>query len=330
MLRSRILGTGKAVPAKTLTNLDLEKMVETSDQWIVDRSGIRERRILEDGRTTSDLAAEAGKAALESAEVRAADLDGIVVATITPDAPLPACAVMVQRKLGAVGCAAMDTAAACAGFIYGLAIGDAFVKSGSMKKVLVVGVEVLSRVVDWTDRNTCVLFGDGAGAVVLGPERISDGTGRGILSTHLYADGNQAELLNIPAGGITIPSSHASIDARQHYIRMAGKQVFAHAVKNISRSALVALEANGKKPEEVDLVVAHQANLRILEAVAEKTRLPLSKFFLNIHKYGNTSSASIPIALDEAVREGRVKANDLVLFGALGAGFSWGSALVRW
>ncbi len=324
-MRTRILGTGKAVPGKVLTNADLEKIVDTSDQWIVERTGIRERRILEEGRTTSDLAAEAGRAALDAAQVPASSLDAIILCTISPDMPLPACAVTVQQKLGA-SCASWDMAAACAGFVYGLSVADALIKTGAMKRILLVGVEVLSRWVDWTDRNTCVLFGDGAGAVVLGGTE----TEHGVLSTHIYADGSQMPLLNIPGGGIATPASHASVDARQHYIKMSGKGVFAHAVRNISRASMEALEKNGVTAEQVDWVIAHQANLRILEGVADKTKVPLAKFYLNIHKYGNTSSASIPIALDEAVRDGSVKPGQLLLFSALGAGFSWGSALVRW
>ena len=332
MLRSRILGTGKSLPERVMTNADIAKLVDTSDEWVVARSGIRERRILEPGRTTSDLAAEAGARALQAADVPASALDAIVVCTFTPDSPLPACAVTVQKKLGA-SCAAFDVVAACAGFIYGLSVGDAYIRSGMMKRVLVIGAEVLSHVTDWSDRNTCVLFGDGAGAVELGASEESAparGDPRGILSTHIFADGSQAELLNIPAGGVSRPTSPATLEAHEQYIKMQGKSVFVHAVRNISRAALLALSANGKTAADVDLVVAHQANLRILEAVAEKTQLPLSKFFLNIAKYGNTSSASIPIALDEAVREGRVKDGDLLLFGALGGGFAWGSALVRW
>jgi 3-oxoacyl-[acyl-carrier-protein] synthase-3 len=324
-MRTRILGTGKAVPEKVLTNADLEKMVDTNDQWIVERTGIRERRILEEGRTTSDLAAEAGKAALAAAEIPASQLDAIICCTISPDMPLPACAVTVQQKLGAT-CAAFDMAAACAGFVYGLAVADGLMRTGSFKKILVIGVEVLSKVVDWTDRNTCILFGDGAGAVVVGA---SEGE-RGILSTHIYADGAQMPLLNIPGGGVSCPASVKSVESKQHLVKMNGKGVFVHAVRNISKASMVALETNGMTADDVDLVVAHQANLRILEGVAEKTKLPLSKFYLNIHKYGNTSSASIPIALDEAVREGKVKPNDILLMSALGAGLSWGSALVRW
>jgi 3-oxoacyl-[acyl-carrier-protein] synthase-3 len=329
MRRTRILGTGKAVPSKVVTNADLEKVVDTSDQWIVERSGIRERRFLEEGRTTSDLAAEAARAALAAAEVEPAELDAIIVCTITPDLPLPACAVAVQQKIGA-RCAAFDLAAACAGFVYGLAVADGLCATGRYRRVLVIGVEILSRVMDMQDRNTCVLFGDGAGAVVVGPSDPVNETDRGILSTHLYADGAQQPLLNIPAGGVSCPTTPETLAARQQYIKMQGRAVFAHAVKNISRASQVALEANGVTIDQIDWVIAHQANLRILEGVADKTKVPIAKFYLNIHKYGNTSSASIPIALDEAVRDGSVKPGQLLLFSALGAGFSWGSALVRW
>ncbi len=321
---SRILGTGKGIPGQVLTNFDLEKRVDTSDTWIVERTGIRERRILEEGRTTSDLAAEAGRAALEAAGLPASRLDAIIVCTVTPDVPMPACAVTVQQKLGA-NCAAWDMAAACAGFIYGLSVGDALLRAGNFRHILLIGVEVLSRAVDWSDRNTCILFGDGAGAVVLGA---SDQPG--ILSTHLYADGAQAGLLSIPGGGVICPATAASVASRQHFIKMNGKGVFLHAVRNIARASLDALAHNRLTPDQIDWVVAHQANLRILEGVAEKTKLPLSKFYLNIHKYGNTSSASIPIALDEAVRDGSIKPGQRLLLAALGAGFSWGSALVQW
>jgi 3-oxoacyl-[acyl-carrier-protein] synthase-3 len=325
MLRTRIAGTGKAVPGKVLTNDDLSKMVETSDEWIRERTGIRERRILEEGRSTSDLCAEAAKQACASAEIDPSELDCIVVGTISPDMPMPAVAVTVQQKIGARACAAFDLSAACAGFIYGISVADAFVKIGQFKKVLVIGVEVLSRLVDWTDRNTCVLFGDGAGAVVLVPS--SDE--RGILSTHLYADGTGVPFLNIPGGGSAEPPSEKTVRDKRHVVKMNGKPIFTNAVKNISAASKTALEANGKTPADVDWVVPHQANLRILEGVAERTGIPLSKFYLNIQKYGNTSSASIPIALDEAVREGKIKPNDLILMSALGAGLSWGSALVR-
>jgi 3-oxoacyl-[acyl-carrier-protein] synthase III len=325
-MRTRIAGTGKAVPSKVLTNDDLSKMVETTDEWITARTGIRERRILEEGRSTSDLAAEAARAACRTASVDPKDVDCIICATVTPDMPMPAVAVTVQQKIGAA-CPAFDISAACAGFIYGMAIGDAFVRNGQFKRVLVIGVEILSRLVDWTDRNTCVLFGDGAGAALLVPSPPDDE--RGILSTHLYADGAGVKWLNIPGGGTVEPACARTVGDKRHYVKMEGKPIFTNAVKNISRASQIALEANGVTPEQVDHVVAHQANLRILEAVAERTGLPLSKFYLNIHKYGNTSSASIPIALDEAVAEGRIKAGELVLMAALGAGLSWGSALVR-
>jgi len=329
MLRSRIAGTGRATPDKVLTNDDLSKMVATSDEWIAERTGIRERRILEEGRSTSDLAALAGKRACETAEISPGEIDCISVATISPDMPMPAVAVTVQQKIGAGTCAAFDISAACAGFIYGMSVADAFIKNRQFKKVLVIGVEILSRVVDWTDRNTCVLFGDGAGAAVLVSHEAKDADDRGIISTHLYADGAGMPFLNIPGGGSAEPTSAKTVEAKRHYVKMQGKPVFTHAVKNISSAALTALEANGKTPADVDWVVAHQANLRILEAVAQRCELPMDKFYLNIHKYGNTSSASIPIALDEAMREGKVKQGDLVLMAALGAGLSWGSALVR-
>jgi 3-oxoacyl-[acyl-carrier-protein] synthase III len=328
MLRARIAGTGRATPDKVLTNDDLSKMVATSDEWIRQMTGIGERRILEEGRSTSDLASEAGKRACETAEIDPREVDCIIVATISPDMPMPAVAVTVQQKLGITHqCPAFDISAACAGFIYGMSIADSFIKSRQFKRVLVIGVEILSRVVDWTDRNTCVLFGDGAGAALLVPHEGKDD--RGILSTHIFADGSGMPFLNIPGGGSMEPTSAKTVDAKRHYVKMQGKPVFTHAVKNISAAAEAALAANGKTPADVDMVVAHQANIRILQGVAERCGLPLDKFYLNIHKYGNTSSASIPIALDEAAREGKVKPGDLLLMAALGAGLSWGSALVR-
>ena len=327
MLRARIAGTGRATPEKVLTNDDLAKMVATSDEWINERTGIRQRRILEEGRTTSDLASEAGRRACETAEIDPKEVDCIIVATISPDMPMPAVAVTVQQKLGITGqCPSFDISAACAGFIYGMSVADSFIKCGQFKRVLVIGVEILSRLVDWTDRNTCVLFGDGAGAALLVPH---EGDDRGILSTHLFADGAGVPFLNIPGGGSADPTSAKTVEAKRHYVKMQGKPVFTHAVKKISEASLTALEHNKLLPEEVDCVVAHQANLRILEGVAERCKLPLSKFYLNIHKYGNTSSASIPIALDEAVREGRIKPGDMLLLAALGAGLSWGSAVVK-
>ncbi len=327
-ISARILGTGRALPDRVLTNDDLSKKVETSDAWINERTGIRERRILEEGLSTSDLAARAGLAAAQAAEIDPSQIDCIIVATVTPDQPMPAVAVTVQQKLGIkTNVPAFDISAACAGFLYGLSVADAFVRGGNFKRVLVVGVEILSRIVDWTDRNTCVLFGDGAGAAIIGP---AQGDERGIISTHLFADGSQAGALNIPAGGSIEPTTSASVEARHHFVKMNGKVIFTHAVKNLSRAAQIALEHNHLQPSDISWVVAHQANLRILEAVSARVGIPLERFYLNIQKYGNTSSASIPIALDEAVRSGKIKRGDRLLLAALGAGLSWGSAVVRY
>jgi 3-oxoacyl-[acyl-carrier-protein] synthase-3 len=327
MRRTRILGTGRGVPTRVVTNDELAGLVETNDAWITERTGIKERRLIEDGRVTSDLATEAARNACEAAEIAPSSLDCIILATVTPDMPMPATAVYVQQKLGLHGVPSFDLSAACAGFIYGLSIGDAFIKSGQFNRVCVIGVEVLSRILDWSDRNTCVLFGDGAGAVILGP---SDDPDRGILSTHIYSDGAGAQNLLIPGGGTLHPTTAQTVADKLHHVKMNGREIFKHAVKNISSASMAALEANGMKAEDVDLVVAHQANLRIIEGVAERCKLPLSKFHLNIHRYGNTSSASVPIALDEAVREGKVKPGMRLLFSALGAGLSWGSAMIRW
>jgi 3-oxoacyl-[acyl-carrier-protein] synthase III len=322
---SRILGTGRYAPERVLTNRDLEHMVDTSDEWIVERTGIRERHIAAEGEASSDMAAEAARRALEAAGVRAEELDLIIVATVTPDMPLPATAVFVQQKIGArADCPAFDIAAACAGFLYGTSIADRYIAGGA-KRVLVVGVELLSRVLNWKDRTTCVLFGDGSGAAVIGP---SDGE-RGILSTHLFADGAQANALCIPGGGSRNPATQLSVEAGLHYVHMAGQDVFKYAVRALSSASVTALEHNGVSRDEITWVVPHQANLRIIEAVSKRVGIPMERFVLNIARYGNTSSASIPIAFDEAVRAGTIRPGDLVLMCALGAGFAWGSALVR-
>ncbi|HEY6000066.1 MAG TPA: beta-ketoacyl-ACP synthase III [bacterium] len=325
-LRSRIVGTGSYLPEKVLTNRDLERIVETSDEWIVTRTGIRERRVAAPHEATSDLAYQAALRALEAAGLRARDLDLIVVATLTPDAPLPATAVYLQHRLGAKKAAAFDIAAACTGFIYGLAVVDGLVRTGVAKNCLLVGAEVLSRVMNWEDRGTCIIFGDGAGAAVLVPSH-----GRsGLLSTHLYADGGQADLLCIPGGGSRIPASREAIEQKLHCVHMKGNETFKLAVKGMAQAAEAALEANGVGAADIALLVPHQANIRIIEATAQRLHLPLSRVFVNIDRYGNTSGATIPIALDEAVREGRAAAGDLVLLDAFGAGFTWGSALIRW
>jgi 3-oxoacyl-[acyl-carrier-protein] synthase-3 len=310
-----------------LSNHDLEGMVDTSDAWIVERTGIRERRIAATGEASSDMAAEAARRALEMAGIEATDIDLIVVATVTPDKPLPATAVYVQQKIGARNdCPAFDIAAACAGFIYGLSIADRFVGSGGARHVLVIGVELLSRVLNWKDRTTCVLFGDGAGAAVVSR---AEGDGRGIFSTHLYADGTQANSLQIPAGGSHMPASQLTIDEGRHFVHMAGQDVFKYAVRALASASVTALEQNGFAREDIQWVVPHQANMRILDAVAKRVGIGLERFVLNLEKYGNTSSASIPIALDEARRAGTIHDGDHVLMCALGGGFAWGSALVR-
>jgi 3-oxoacyl-[acyl-carrier-protein] synthase-3 len=327
-----VLGTGSAVPDRTISNDDLSKMVETSDEWIRERTGIRARRVVERGQAASDLATAAGQRACEAAGISPRDIDCVICATISADMPLPSCAVFVQRKLGAApGCPAFDLAAACGGFLYGLSVAEGLLRSRMYKRILLVGVEVLSGYVDWRDRNTCVLFGDGAGAAVLGlADDAQQAAGRGVLSVHLYADGSQADSLRIPGGGSLHPTSAETLQTGMHHIQMNGRAIFSHAVRNLSSACQAALQKQGLAPSDIDLVVAHQANLRILEAVAERIGLSMERFFINIDRYGNTSSASVPIALDEAVRAGKVKPGDKLLLCALGAGLAWGAACIRW
>ena len=324
-MKACIAGTGSYAPAKVVTNADLERMVATSDEWIRERTGIRDRRIAATGEACSDLAVQAGKRALTAAGLAATDLDMILVATCTGDYPLPATACLVQHQLGATKAAACDLSAACCGFVYALSVADAYVKSG-MRHVLVIGSEVMSALTDWTDRNTCVLFGDGAGAVVVSA---SDGE-QGILSTHLRSDGTLCELIMVPGGGSRTPPSEKVIAERLQYIKMKGNETFKMAVRTLEEIARTTLSANGLRVEDLDLYVPHQANVRILKAVMERLGLPREKVLLNLDRYGNTSAASIPIALDEAVREGRIKDGSLVMLGAFGAGLTWASAVIRW
>lgn len=324
-MKARIAGTGSYAPTKVLTNADLERMVATSDEWIRERTGIRERRIAATGEACSDLAVQAGKRALAAAGVAATDLDMILVATCTGDFPLPATACLVQHQLGATKAGACDLSAACCGFVYALSVADAYIKTG-MRHVLVIGSEVMSAITDWTDRNTCVLFGDGAGAVVLGA---SDDE-RGILSTDLRSDGTLCELIMVPGGGSRTPPSEKVITERLHYIKMKGNETFKVAVRTLEEIARATLSANHVRVEDLDLYVPHQANVRILKAVMERLGLPMEKVLLNLDRYGNTSAASIPIALDEAVREGRIEEGSLVMLGAFGAGLTWASAMIRW
>ena len=323
---SRILGTGAYAPERVLSNHDLEKLVDTSDQWITERTGIKQRHIAREDETASDMAVVAARRALEMAGLAATDLDMIIVGTISGDLPMPACAVFVQRKLGAGPIPSFDVSAACAGFLYSMSIADQFIRSGLHKHILIVGVELLSRVIDWQDRTTCVLFGDGAGAAVLGP---AVGDGRGVLSTKLYTDANLADSLCIPAGGSKEPITEESLKARRDKVHMVGGDIFKVAVKNLSSASRSALVDAKMDADSVRWVVPHQANLRIISQVALRLDIPMERFVLNIDRYGNTSSASIPLALDEGFRDGRIKPGDTVLMCALGAGISWGSALVR-
>jgi 3-oxoacyl-[acyl-carrier-protein] synthase-3 len=326
MIHSRIIGTGSYAPKKVLTNHDLEKMVETSDSWIVERTGIKERRVCERGQTTSDLAYEASLRAIKDADISAQDLDLIIVATLTPDTAMPSMGCVLQAKLHAKKAAAFDVYAACSGFLYGLSIADAFIRSGMHQTILVIGAEALSRFTDWEDRTTCVLFGDGAGAVVV--QRHAGK--RGILSTHLHSDGTFGDLLHIPAGGAAHPPTHETVDRRQHYIKMKGNETFKVAVRALEDVVQEALDHNKIKAEEIDLLVPHQANLRIIQAMAKRLNMPMDKVVLTIHKYGNTSAASIPMALDEAVRRGKIEEGNLILLEAFGGGLTWASALIRW
>jgi 3-oxoacyl-[acyl-carrier-protein] synthase III len=327
--QSRIVGTGRSVPPKVLTNEDLARMVDTSDAWIVERTGIRERHILDPSLAASDLATDAGRRACARAGVSPSVVDCIIVGTVTGDCPFPATATFVQKKLGApAGGCAFDLSAACAGFLYGVSIADAFIRIGQFKNVLVIGVEVLSRIIDWTDRSTCVLFGDAAGAVLMtGGDDNSPGR---VLSTHLFADGGLAEILWQPVGGSREPTTAEALGARRQFVQMNGREVYRHAVKNMATGARLALEANGFKADDVAWVIAHQANLRILEGVSERVGIPMNRFFTNVDRYGNTSSASVPTALDEAIEQGKLKTGDLLLFAALGGGLAWASAAVRW
>lgn len=328
---SRILGTGHYLPPIVRTNFDLEKMVETSDAWIIERTGIKERRIAPDGIVTSDMATAAAKQALEAAELSPTDLDMILVGTVTPDMPMPATAVFVQQKLGAGTCPSMDLSAACAGFIFGMSIADQFIRSGTMKNVLVVGVELLSRVIDWEDRTTCVLFGDGAGAVVLGPANGASigGKPRGILSTKVQSDGALAQSLMIPGGGSVQPQSVEVIEQKRHKVHMKGQDIFKVAVKNLYSATKEALDMTGMTADEVDWICPHQANLRIIDFAATRLGVAKEKVLVNIDRVGNTSSASIPILLDESLRSGKVRTGDTIAMCALGAGISWGGAIVR-
>lgn len=327
LLRSRITGTGSALPDTILTNADLEKMVDTNDEWIASRTGIRQRRIAGEGEFTSTFAVAASQRALEMAGVTADQIDLIILGTITPDFPFPATACIVQREIGASNAVAFDISAACSGFIYGLSIADKYVRTGAAKKVLVIGAEILSRIIDWTDRNTCILFGDGAGAAVV--EACEGDTG--ILSSHIFSNGTYWDMLYQPGCGSRNPASISrTIDDQLYFLKMEGNDVFKHAVRCMDEAATTALNANSMTPADISLFIPHQANRRIIDATARRLGLPPEKVFVNLDLYGNTSAASIPIALDEANRDNRMQHGDIVLLDAFGGGFTYGSVLMRW
>ncbi|MHB8904340.1 MAG: beta-ketoacyl-ACP synthase III [Patescibacteria group bacterium] len=327
MIYSKVVGIGSFVPGRVLANDELCNIVDTSDEWIVSRTGIKERRIAEEGLTTSDIAAAAAKKAIKLSGLNAEDIELILVGTITPDMIFPSTSCIVQEKLGLKNAAAFDISAGCSGFIYSLSVADSFIKSGKYKNVLVIGADLLSRITDYTDRSTCVLFGDGGGAVVLSAN--TENT-RGILSTHMHSEGGHDNILMLKAGGTLMPASTESVNNREHYIKMKGSELFRYAVNYLKAVAEEAIEFNGLTPEDIDLFVPHQANIRIIEATAKKLCFPMEKVFVNVEKYGNTSSGSIPIALDEAYVSGRLKEGNIVLVDAIGAGLTWASSIIRW
>ncbi len=323
-----ILGTGSYLPTRILTNEELSLQVDTSNEWILTRTGINQRRIAAAGEHTSDLATHAARAALQDAGLAPTDIDLLILATITPDLPMPASATIVQHKLGlSTHAACFDLNAACSGFVYGIDTASAMLASGRYRYALVIGAEKLSSVVDWKDRTTCVLFGDAAGAVVLGPSR---GDGARIIGTKLYSEGGMADLLCIPGGGSANPSSPSTLAAGQHFIKMKGREIFKVAVREMEDAVQEILEQHALRPDQIACVIPHQANLRIIEALSKSLKIPLDRFFINVDRYGNTSGASIPLALDEARRAGRVRHGDTTLLVAFGAGLTYGAALVRW
>src|SRR6266571_102309 len=324
--RAVIRGTGSALPSRVLTNADLEKMVDTSDDWIRSRTGIRERRIARADEYMSQFATRAAQEALESARMSASDIDLIICATVTPDMPIPATACIVQNNLGATGAAAFDLAAGCSGFIYALAVADRFVTTGDYRAVLVIGAELLSKYTDWRDRTTCVLFGDGAGAVVLTPGAAP----YGVLASEMHADGGMADFIYVPAGGTREPASERSVTERRHFIRMRGNETFKMAVRSMEETSRAVLQKAGLKTTDVNLFIPHQANRRIIDAVGSRLGLREDQVYVNIERVGNTSAASIPVALDEAVRKGLVHAGDNLLFAAFGTGLTWGAAVCKW
>lgn len=328
-MRARIVGTGHKVPDKVLTNADLEAMVDTSDEWITVRTGIKERRIAADHEALSDFAVPAAEAALEMAGLEGSDIDLVLVATVTADRSFPATSTHVQHHIGADSATAFDLSAACTGFLYGLAVGENFIAAGGAKNVLVVGGEVLSKIVDWTDRSTCVLFGDGAGAAVLTATNGSSDES-GILASRMHADGSLGDLIERPGGGSRRPPSRETVDSGEVYITMRGNETFRVAVRSLAEVSQEALEASGLTIDDVDWFIPHQANRRIIDAVGQRLEVPEGRTVVNVERFGNTSAASIPIALDEVNRAGKLSEGDVVLMAAFGSGLTWGATAVRW
>jgi 3-oxoacyl-[acyl-carrier-protein] synthase-3 len=318
------------MPEKILTNDDLSKIVDTSDEWITTRTGIKERRIAAENQATSDLATKAAERAMDCAGVKPEEIDLIVVATVTPDMPFPSTACFVQKNIGASNAVCFDISAACSGFLYALQIARNFLNAGTRSTALVIGAEKLSTLVNWTDRNTCVLFGDGAGAVVIRAVDSDTAAPGRVLSTVMGSDGNLVNLLRVPGGGSACPITAANIDSRLNTIHMEGKETFKHAVTRMCQASEKALEMAGLTKEDISLIIPHQANARIITAIADRLDLPHEKAFMNVDKYGNTSAATIPVALDEANRQGRLKPGDIVLLVAFGGGFTWASSVIRW
>ncbi len=325
MVRAHIAATGMAVPERVLTNHDLEKMVDTSDDWIRERTGMFNRHVSDEKMAASDLAYEASKKTLAASGLAPEEIDAILVATISGDYVFPATACVLQNRLGAKNAMAFDLSAACTGYVYGLSAAQAYIESGMYKNVLLVGVDMLTKVVDWTDRNSCVLFGDGAGATVIQPCE----NGCGVLGTVLGSDGAAAELLYQPCGGTRIPITEEAIQQKKHFLYLNGREIFKHAVRVMTQTAKDVLEKCGKTKDDVTLLIPHQANTRIIEAVAKRLDIPMDRFYLNIEKYANTSAATIPLAMHEAIQEGRLKKGDLVLMVAFGGGLTWGASLVQ-
>lgn len=324
--RSVILGTGSELPSKVMTNAALERLVDTTDEWITTRTGIKERRILEEGKGNADMAYRASVRALKDASLEAKDVEAIIMGTVSPDYPFPSSACVLEDMLGARKAFSFDVNAACSGFLNALAVADSFIRTGMIRNALVIGSDTLSRLLNWKDRGTCILFGDGAGAVVLG---VSHDGAPGILSARLRTDGSYVKTLYVPAGGSLKPASLESVRKNEHTITMNGKEVFKVAVRSMEEISREALDEAGIGIDEVSLVIPHQANLRIITALAERLKVPMSKVMVNLDRYGNTSAASVPVALDEARREGRIRRGDIVLLNAFGAGFAWGAAVIR-